>query len=170
MLVVEDLHAMHTPKFLLAIICSYLSSRSILLSYNSEVSSPRSLPGGFGQGVWLGGLLFIVKFNGACLRPLIPRPVSKNSSMQVKFIDDSSQAASINLKLSLIPDPKDRARPLNYHERTRMVLNPVEDIVQQELTRFYEFTVENKFQISKKNPAYGRQSISRPMLIAAPMP
>ena len=70
--------------------------------------------------------------------------------MQVKLIDDSSQAASINLKLSLIPDPEDRARPLNYHERTRMVLNPVEDIVQQELTRFYEFTVENKFQISKK--------------------
>ena len=31
-----------------------------------------------------------------------------------------------------------------------MVLNPVEDIVQQELVRFYEFTVENKFQLSKK--------------------
>ena len=104
---VEDLHAMHTPKWLLAIICSYLSSRSMLLSYKSVLSSPRSLPGGFGQGVWLGGLLFIIKFNGACLRPPIPRPLSKNSSMQVKFIDDSSQAASINLKLSLMPDPED---------------------------------------------------------------
>ena len=94
MLLVEDLHAMHTPKRLLAIIWSYLSSRSMILSYKREVFSPKSLPGGFGQGVWLGGLLFIIKFNGACLRPPIPRTVSKNSSMQVKFIDVSSQADS----------------------------------------------------------------------------
>ena len=149
MLVVEDLHAMHTPKWLLAIICSYLSSRSMVLTYKREVSSPRSLPGGFGQGVWLGGLLFIVKFNGACLRPPIPRPISRNSSMQVKFVDDSSQAASINLKLSLRPDHEERARPLNYHERTMMVLKPEDNIVQQELDRFYKFTVDNKFVISK---------------------
>ena len=90
MLVVEDLHAMHTPNWLLAIVCSYLSSRSMLLKYKNEVSSPRSLPGGFGQGVWLGGLLFIVKFNGACLRPGLPRPISKNCSMQVIFVDDST--------------------------------------------------------------------------------
>ena len=95
--------------------------------------STRDLPGGFGQGVWLGGLLFIIKFNGACLRPPIPRPVSRNSSMQVKFIDDASQAASINLKKSLMPDPEERARPLNHHERKRMILKPEENIVQQEL-------------------------------------
>ena len=149
MLVVEDLHAMHTPHWLLAIICSYLSSRSMLLKYRSEVSSPRSLPGGFGQGVWLGGLLFIIKFNGACLRPPIPRPISKNCSMQVKYIDDSTQAASINLKKSLMPDPEARPRPYNYHERNGMTLKPEENIVQQELDRFYQFAIQNKFVISK---------------------
>ena len=149
MLVVEDLHAMHTPNWLLAIICSYLPSRSMLLIYRDEVSSPRTLPGGFGQGVWLGGLLFIVKFNGACLRPPIPRPISRNCSIQVKFIDDSTQAASINLKKSLMPEPEARARPLNYHERNLMVLKPEENIVQQELDRSYQFSTQNKFFISK---------------------
>ena len=94
--------------------------------------------------------MFIIKFNGACLRPPIPRPVSRNSSMQVKFIDDASQAASINLKKSLMPDPEDRARPLNHHERKRMILKPEENIVQQELDRFNKFVVDNKFLISKK--------------------
>lgn len=150
MLVVEDLYAMHTPKWLLAILCSYLTSRSMLLKYQNTVSSSRSLPGGFGQGVWLGGLLFIIKFNGACLRPPIPRPISKNTSMQVKFVDDASQAASINLKLSLKPDPVIRPRPLNYHERSMMVLKPEEDIVTEELTRFSQFASQNKFVINKK--------------------
>ena len=150
MLVIEDLHNMHTPKWLLAVICSYLSSRSMLLKYQTKVSSPRDLPGGFGQGVWLGGLLFIVKFNGACLRPPIPRPISRNSSMQVKYIDDASQAASINLKKSLMPDPQERIRPLNSHERTMMVLKPEDNIVQQELDRFHRFVTDNKFVISKK--------------------
>ena len=122
----------------------------MLLKYQTKVSSPRDLPGGFGQGVWLGGLLFIVKFNGACLRPPIPRPISRNSSMQVKYIDDASQAASINLKKSLMPDPQERIRPLNSHERTMMVLKPEDNIVQQELDRFHRFVTDNKFVISKK--------------------
>ena len=149
MMVIEDLYAMHAPKWLLAVLCSYLSSRSMVLKYQNSQSSPRSLPGGFGQGVWLGGVLFIIKFNGACLRPPIPRPISRNCSMQVKFIYDSTQAASINLKLSLMPDPIDRPRPLNYHERTGMVLKPEEDIVKQELQRFYEFTTQNGFVINR---------------------
>ena len=150
MLVIEDLHAMHTPNWLLAIICSYLSSRSMLLKYQNKVSSPRDLPGGFGQGVWLGGILFIIKFNGACLRPPIPRLISGNRSLQVKYIDDASQAASINLKKSLMQDPQERARPLNKHERTRMILKPEANIVQSELDRFCKFVTENKFVISKK--------------------
>ena len=149
MMVIEDLYAMHAPKWLLAVLCSYLSSRSMVLKYQNSQSSPRSLPGGFGQGVWLGGMLLIIMFNGACLRPPIPRPISRNCSMQVQFIDDSTQAASINLKLSLMPDPIDRPRPLNYHERTGMVLKPEEDIVKQELQRFYEFTTQNGFVINR---------------------
>ena len=68
-----------------------------------------------------------MKFNGACLRPPIPRPITQNKGMQVKFVDDASQMASVNLKKSLIPDCQARPRPLRYSERTEMVLNPTED-------------------------------------------
>ena len=147
-LVIEDLHAMHVPGFILAIICSYLEGRSLILNYQGAKSQEKNLPGGFGAGTCLGGVLFIVKFNGACLRPPIPRPRTQNCGLQVKYIDDASQMASINLKKSLIPDPITRPRPLNYHERTEMVLNPQEDIMQQELNLFLEFTQNNKLLIN----------------------
>ena len=70
--------------------------------------------------------------------------------MQVKFIDDASQVASINLKKSLMEDPVLRQRPLNYHERTMMVLKPEHDIVQQELDRFCEFTNQSGFVINRR--------------------
>ena len=44
-MVIEDLHTMHTPGWLLAVLCSYLSSRSMVLSYQTASSSPRSMPG-----------------------------------------------------------------------------------------------------------------------------
>ena len=70
------------------------------MKYKNTKSEKKMLPGGFGAGTWLGGLLFIVKFNGACMRPPIPRPISRNYGMQVKYIDDASQMASVNLKKS----------------------------------------------------------------------
>ena len=148
-LVMEDLHAMHTPPWLLSIIFSYLSGRSMILSFHGATAAPRDLPGGFGQGVWLGGILFIVKFNGACLRPAIPRPRTGNTAVKVKYIDDATQAASVNLKKSLIPDPRERPRPLNYSERTRMILNPQENVLQMEVDSFCRFTTENRFVINQ---------------------
>ena len=149
-LVVEDLHAMHVPKWTLGIICSYLRERSCILKYQNEKSERKMLPGGFGAGTWLGGILFVVKFNGACMRPPIPRPITKNHGMQVKYIDDASQMASVNLKKSLIPDISKRTRPLNFHERTEMVLDPEENVIQSELQKFYNFTQTNKLVINKK--------------------
>ena len=148
-MVIDDLHAMHTPGWLLAILCSYLSSRSLILQYQKAKSSPpRNLPGGYSAGTQLGGFLFIIKFNGICLRPAIPRP-NGNFAIQLKFIDDATKAASINLKKSLIPDPKTRQFPLSYTERTQMILDPSENVLQNELNRFHFETeqcnlVENK--------------------------
>ena len=92
--------------------------------------------------------MFIVKFNGACLRPPIPRPISRNSRMELKYIDDSSQLASVNLRLSLEPDLQARPRPLNFHERTGIKLKPEENILQQELIKFEEFCTKNKLVIN----------------------
>ena len=108
------------------------------------------LPGGFGAGTWLGGLCFIVKLNGACMRPPIPRPITKNECMQVKFVDDATQIASVNLKNSLMPDPVSRQRPLNYHERTETILSPQENVLQAELQKFQKFALSNKLVVNRK--------------------
>ena len=46
-LVIEDLWAMHLPGWLLAIICSYLKERTLILKYDKEHSKAMTLPGGF---------------------------------------------------------------------------------------------------------------------------
>jgi hypothetical protein len=70
----------------------------------------------------LGGLIFIIKYNGAFLRLPIPRliqgPVVKSKAEKVKYVDDGTVAVSIDLKQCLVPDPVNRARPFNYHSRT----------------------------------------------------
>ena len=93
-------------------------------------------------------LLFIIKFNGACLRPPVPRPISGNKSMQLKYIDDSAKLASINLKCSLAQDQANRPQPLNYHERNRTVIMPEHNILQHELDRFHGWTIKNKFLVN----------------------
>ena len=119
-MVVQDLYDMHTPPWLLKIVIAYLTGRSMVLTYNGEKSAQKLLPGGGPQGAYLGGLIFIIKYNGALLRPIIPRhiegPITKSKSVKVKFVDDGTVAVSVNLKSSLIPDPVEKARPLNYHE------------------------------------------------------
>ena len=149
-LVIEDLHSMHVPNWILALLCSYLSSRSMVLKYQGTEATPRQLPGGFGAGTWLGGFLFIVKFNSICLRPPVPRQLTGNSAMQVKYIDDSTKAATINLRGSLIPDTENRPFPLNIHERNQMVINPNENILQEELNKFYDEVKSNKLLINEK--------------------
>jgi hypothetical protein len=152
-MVIEDLYDMHTPGWILSLLCSYLSSRTLILQYQNVTSSPpRDLPGGYSAGTQLGGFLFIIKFNGICLRPSIPRP-NGNRAIQLKFVDDASKAASINLKSSLIPDPKSRQFPLSFNERTQMVLDQSENVLQQELSRFHLETQQGNL-VANKNKTF----------------
>ena len=111
-MVIQDLFDMHTPAWLLKILISYLSDRSMYLNHNGAQSSLKMLPGGGPQGAYLGGLIFIIKYNGAFLRPPIPRciqgPILKSKAEKVKFVDDGTVAISVNLKNCLVPDPVDR--------------------------------------------------------------
>ena len=59
-LVIEDLHDMHVPAWFLRILTSYLTERSMILTYDGAQSSPRNLPGGSPQGTFLGIFLFII--------------------------------------------------------------------------------------------------------------
>ena len=53
-MVVEDLYDMHVPLWLLLILSSYLTERSMILTYKGASSSPRDLPGSAPQGAFLG--------------------------------------------------------------------------------------------------------------------
>ena len=57
-MVMEDLHDMHVPPWLLLILTSYLTERSMVMCYKGATSSPRSLPGSSPQGAFL-GIFFI---------------------------------------------------------------------------------------------------------------
>ena len=165
-MVIEDLYDMHVPPWLLLILISYLTDRSMILTYKGEASSPRSLPGSSPQGAFLGIFFFIVKYNGASLRPKIPR-ITFNTTcqssfkrckkrpncekhpkdMHAVFIDDLSEAEAIEMKKQLIADPNRRPYPLNYHERSQQILPPG-SILQENLNKIEIFTLNNQMQIN----------------------
>ena len=152
--VIQDLYDMHAPGWILAILFSYLSGRSMTMTYGKSTSTPRWLPGSTPQGALLGGLIFIVKYNAASLRPSIPRiHLSISSSLSVKYVDDHTCAVKINLKNCLSKDPVDRPKPLNYHERTGHTLTRQSNFLQNTLDDLQEFTNDNlmKINISKTN-------------------
>ena len=78
------------PGWLLQIISSYLSNRSMTLKYNGEVSDPQSLPGGAGQGSRLGMYLFLIELSDAGM-PVPPQ-------------DDISDIKSVPSPLAAITD------------------------------------------------------------------
>ena len=122
-----------------------------MYTYNGTISSQRTLPGGSPQGAFLGGLIFMVKFNGAFMRPPIPRPIqTKSQSVNVKFVDDGSVAVSIDLKASLSIDPVTRPRPLTFYERTEHILPIEKNTLQDKIKEAEEFVNSNNMMINKE--------------------
>ena len=156
-LVIEDLAAMHVPGWLLLILISYLTERSMYMRYRGSTSSRRFLPGSTPKGALLGILLFIIKFNGALLRPMVPRPLS----LSLKYIDDLSLLSAINLKLSLVPDPVDRPRPLAFNERTQQILPTEVNHMQEELYKLKVFTSNNLMKIKEKKTTVMKFNFSK---------
>ena len=158
LLVIQDLHDMKVPAWLLKILISYLTERSMVIKFRGATSTVRSLPGSSPQGVFLGCFFFMIKFNGALLRPNIPWPLPSPSpimnnvstSCTVKYIDDASQARSIDLRTALVHDHIDRPRPLQYHERTGHILHPTHNQLQVDLNELKSFTDNNLMVINQK--------------------
>ena len=164
-MVIEDLHDMHVPSWLLLILSSYLTERSMILTYNGASSSPRSLPGSSPQGAFLGIFLFVIKYNAASLRPKIPRNIIECPSrrrkckytycekhaeeMHALYIDDLTEAEGIDLEKRLVNDPVTRPYPLNRHERTKHIL-PAGSILQNNLHKVENFTTDNLMRMNEK--------------------
>ena len=134
-ILIEDLHAMHCPSWLLKIMISFLSNRVLIVEYNGSLSSSKKLQGGSPAGSLLGQIFFIVKFNGAMMRPPIPRQtlVEGSKAEKAKYMDDASLAVSIPLD-SYLQHDENRVKPLTYAERTGHVLPEQNNILQHYLT------------------------------------
>ena len=166
-LVIEDLYDMHVPVWLLLILISYLTERSMILNYKGASSTPQNLPGSSPQGAFLGIFFFIVKYNGAALRPQIPRLLFKPSctakrtkckdvnctkhakDMHAVYVDDLSEAEAVELKKQLRKDHVTRPFPLSYHERTQHVYPAESSILQQRLSIIEKFTNDNQMRINE---------------------
>ena len=153
-LLIQDLFDMHTPAWLLRLLISYLSDRSMFLSYRGAQSKQKMLPGGGPQGAFLGGIIFMLKYNGAFLRPPIPRglmgPVSHSKAKKVKYVDDGSVAVSINLRNCLRVNQSERARPLIFRQRTNNILPPENNLLQYYLADTEKYITKNGMKINKK--------------------
>ena len=150
-LVIQDLYDMKTPPWLLRIVVSYLSSRTMTLTYKGAESGIKELPAGTPQGAFMGGLIFMIKVNGIFLRPSIPRIplLSDASSVTVEYVDDATAASRINLKTYLVPDNSSRPRPLNFRERCQLVLPSENNPLQYIISEAEKFTKDNKMLINK---------------------
>ena len=140
----------------------------MILTYDGAAASPKNLPGSSPQGAFLGIFLFIVKYNGAALRPNIPRLTFQlnqcrqtrkkckdsgckkhSNSTHALYLDDLSEAEAIDLKKQLIEVPLKRSYPLNYHERTGHVLASGSSVLQTNMRKIENFTKSNMMRINE---------------------
>ena len=156
-LVIEDLAAMHVPGWMLKILISYLTDRSMYMRFNGASSPRKNLPGSSPQGALLGILLFIIIFNGAILRPRIPRV----GSLALKYIDDLSILQAINLKECLAKDNEYRPFPLNFNERTGLALPPENNPLQEVLFELEDFTETKQLRIKEKKTNIMKFNVSQ---------
>ena len=155
-MVIEDLHDMKVPSWILKILVSYLSGRSMTMHFKGVTSSIKRLPGSSPQGAFLGIFLFIVKFNGAALRPAIPREslncnkklsnckndycLKHQKQTHAVYVDDLAEAEALNLKQQLVADPVSRTLPLSYHERTHHIFPAEKSLLQKQLLSVEKFS------------------------------
>ena len=166
--VIEDLFDMKVPGWLLLILVSYLTDRKMVLKFKGVLSALRSLPGSSPQGTVLGVILFIIIFNGACLRPTIPRPSwpffckgrNDPADIKLKFVDDLSVAAKVCLDDDLIEDTN-RAKPLSFDERFETKLSEEANTLQKIIDDLQIFASERQMKINNDKSSVIKFSTSR---------
>ena len=165
--VIEDLFDMKVPGWLLLILVSYLTDRKMILKFRNVLSTLRSLPGSSPQGTVLGVILFIIIFNGAALRPTIPRPSwpllpkmsNAPAAIKLKFVDDLSIAASVSLNNDLIH--VDRQKPLAFEERFGTDLSDDVNILQKIVDQLCEFSDGRQMLLNKDKSKVMKFCMSR---------
>jgi hypothetical protein len=159
-IVLTKLSDMGTPGWLLKIIASYLSGRTLSIRYRGATSTARAMPGGAGAGTILGLELFLVLFNGAgpeasstSIGQQITQPKNLRQPIKtskVKWVDDITICAAVELESALVPEDRAVPRPVPYHARTGHRLPPDRNPLQHELDKLREYTDSHKMAINHK--------------------
>ena len=119
-----------------------MSQRKIRVRYKQQVGEEKDIPGGAGQGVPAGLLIFLLLIDAAGPRANI-EPIGKtitqplNSRKKIaktkkKWIDDFTVLAAIDLKNTLVPNTEP-TRPVPYRGRTEHMLPRNENLLQDEV-------------------------------------
>jgi hypothetical protein len=148
------------PGWLLRIVYSYLSNRTLSVRYKSETSTPRHMPGGTGAGTIIGLEIFLILFNGAGppanptpLGEIVTEPLGVRKPIEkakVKWVDDMTICTAVNLKESLVPEDRPVPRPVPYHARTGHRLPDCNNAMQEELDKLQAYTEQHKMEINKQ--------------------
>ena len=127
------------PGWLLKILISYLTERTMTVKYKGVLSAPQSLPGGTVQGSELGILLFIVELSDAGMavpsQPIQidnvtdinslpqPSPAVTSDECRLKYVDDQTHGEVLRLDTDLQLNGNIDG-PRNFHDRHGHLLQP----------------------------------------------
>lgn len=158
-ILITKLSDLGVPAWLLKIVMSFLTSRSMFVRYKGTSSSSKDLPGGGPQGTLLGLLLFLVLINdlgfedqknniGELLTS--KKKIRAANEIHLKYIDDLTIAEAIKLK-DLPTNPADmRPQPDNYHARTGHFLPPDKSTVAKKLYDVETYANEHLMKLNNK--------------------
>ena len=153
-----------TPTWILKVVTSYLTKRTMVENYKGATSNEHSLPGSLSQGDELAVILFLVAMSdvglppplpllpllpgdiSVCVPPL-PPPVS-DDEVRIKWIDDVSIGETIDLGL-LVEGP-DFIGPRNIHELHNLQLPSAESRVQTKLKEVEKYVQDNQMKLNKE--------------------
>ena len=69
--------------------------------------------------------------------------------MHALYIDDWTESEGVDLKKEVIDDQVQRPFPLNFHERTQHIFPTENSLLQKQLIKVEQFTIENKMKINE---------------------
>ena len=135
-LLIQKLSKLGVPGWLLNIVMSFLSNRTMIVRYNGSESSKKALPGGGPQGTVLALLLFIVLINEiGC--PNCYKRTDCLREIHLKFVDDLTIAQAVDLKVPDVDNSllkkqlhdtevyaTDNSMKINFSKTQLMVFNP----------------------------------------------
>jgi hypothetical protein len=147
-----------TPGWLLRLVMSFLTDRSMKVKYKGKYSSIYSLPGGGPQGSLLGLFLFLVLINDLGFEGQVnnvgelitsKKKLTEINGIHLKYVDDLALAEPVNMASQLTTVPLDeRPLPDTFRARTGHKLNIETSKVFEQLNKTKVYAEENRMKLN----------------------